>query len=193
MGYSISWLAVKGLDKKTIYGRAGVGETGDIGDRDDYPASARELGNGWTLLLFDRCEHPLLQSGALAGLSANCSVVACNVDEDVMFASAEVWQDGAQIWSVRHLGDREVEDLDVKGIPPDEFAEIERRCRSLQAQESDTDPYPVDHFFDIPLELAKRMTWFRHDESDLGDFRQLDWKQSAGLFGGRRWWPFGRK
>jgi hypothetical protein len=91
-----------------------------------------------------------------------------------MFASAAFWRDGREVWSVQHQGDKAVTDLVVKGVPPSNFEDVRARC--FAAQEL-AEPDDVDYVFDIPLDLAKSIVGFRHDqinpEIDDTSFRAL--------------------
>ena len=64
MGFSISWIAVKGLDKATIYGRMGLSPRGAVGDFVDGNIGAQALPEDWMLIVLDRVEHPLLRGRA---------------------------------------------------------------------------------------------------------------------------------
>jgi hypothetical protein len=81
-----------------------------------------------------------------------------------MFMSAALWRDGKEIWSVEHRGgDYGDTDLVVKGVPPDGFVEVRARCFAAQESASDAS-VGVDYVADIPLELARSIVGFRHDE-----------------------------
>jgi len=195
MGVSLSWLGVE-TTAAEVYARLGVSETGESGDYDDFPMAGLMLANNWYLLTAKGCEHPILSARALSDLSAGISVVACAIEEHVMYQSAAFWRDGNEIWSVRHRGgDYGIMDLVVKGLPPDPFNDLRTRTFALQASEGGADA-DVDYIADIPLELARSIVGFKHDEVNPGiddNFRELR-EGSTGLLArsspssaGRRW------
>jgi hypothetical protein len=180
MGESISWFAIKGLDKETIYRRARLTSTGAVGD---YAGGngARQLPGGWTLIVLGRVLHPLISSAELQKLSADCELIACNVEEHVMASSSEAWKEGNRIWRLEHQGDERVDHLECFGHLPKNFAQIEKECRDLQEKEDHAQP-EVDFVFEIPLKLAQSITGFKHDEGPVEAFELLDWHKP------KPWW-----
>jgi hypothetical protein len=170
MGYSISWLAVRGIPKQIAYDRMGLIPTGETGERDDFQASGRTLAGGWTVVMFGRVDHPLLR--ACDRLSRGCSLLACVVEEHEMMSAAAFWQDGAQLWQVMHQAERSLYDLQTEGTLPSQFGVIDLLHRARQLRDSAAD---VDDMFEIPLELAASITSFKHDQSRPGedDFEEL--------------------
>jgi hypothetical protein len=193
MGYSMSWVGVRGIDRIAAYDRLGLVPTGQSGDRNDYVTCGRAGPNGWTLVILGRVGHRLVKAHALQRFSSGCSILACNVEEHVMFSSAELWENGTQVWQTTHDSDRSGDHLDNSGTLPAEFAGIEREIQRLQAAEDPADEFGVDHFFDIPLVLARGITSFKHDEAGLDEFERLEWKSAAEPPTARPWWRFGRK
>jgi hypothetical protein len=86
-----------------------------------------------------------------------------------MFSSCSCWKDGKEVWKVKHEGDRSLA-LRISGNPPDELAAIEREYYSKQIREYENDPYSIDWMFEVPLQLAKQIVGFKHDEDST------DWK-----------------
>lgn len=189
----MSWVGVRGIDRTAAYDRLGLVPTGQSGDRNDYVICGRAGPNGWTLVILGRVEHRLVEAHALERLSSGCSILACNVEEHVMSSSAEMWENGTQVWQTLHDGDHSIDHLDNSGTLPAEFAGIEREIRRLQAAESSADEIGVDSFFDIPLLLARSITSFKHDEAGLDEFEQLEWKSVAEPPPPKPWWRFRRK
>jgi hypothetical protein len=185
MGYSISWLAIRGIDTETMHGRLGLVPTGASGDRVNFANCGRSWKNGWTLVVLDGAEHALLRSDSLTQLSANCSLIACTIEEHVMASSAEAWESGRKLWVVSHQGDESVDHLQTEGDLPPAFGEIERHYRAAQARADG-----VDYVFEIPLVLAKGIAAFKHDETEDAEFSELEAKRAAAP--AKRWWRFGR-
>lgn len=174
MGYAISWIAIKGLDKAETYKRLDMKPTGEIGDVTEFNG-AHALPGGWTLIMLDRMGHPLVQAQELEELSAHADVIACNIEEHVGFSSAEAWKDGACLWRIAHdAGSGDVSHLEVEGGPPVKFSLIDQKYRRRQKAEGE-EPQ-VDHMFEIPLAFAASITGFKHDETDIDDFELLEWE-----------------
>ena len=77
-----------------------------------------------------------------------------------MVSSVAYWKDGAQIWSVTHDAQKGDDHLDVQGEPPAGLAAI--RDRLTKQQEEDGG---VDFIFNIPVDLAKEMAGYSHEET----------------------------
>jgi hypothetical protein len=91
--------------------------------------------------------------------------VYCFVEEHVMVSAASLWRDGKQVWRVTHDGQESADHLSTDGVAPPAFASIRDKYLAVQAAEREED---VDHIFDIPVELARELTGFRHDQEPLG-------------------------
>jgi hypothetical protein len=161
MGYSLSWVAVK-ADPKAVYAALNVQPTGE---REEIPESAfcgAQLSGGWTLIVFNRKE---LKDKQLATASRIGETIHCFVEEHVMVTVASGWRDGKQIWRVTHDGQKSADHLSADGQVPPDFAPIRDKYLAKQTAEPEED---VDHIFDIPVELARALTGFRHDQEFSG-------------------------
>lgn len=184
MGYSISWLACRGLPFEGVTSRLSLSTT----DRHDEFAraivSAQALDNGWHLLVANRCNHNIIKTPSLAALSVGCEVIACAIEEHVMYSSAECWRDGQRIWHVEHSSEEGENHLAVEGKPPDCLAQLVADTERKQAEDSE-----VGWFFEIPLDCAKTLVGFKHDEDnpilDRDAFLRLEPLQPE-----RKWWQF---
>jgi hypothetical protein len=174
VGVSLAWIGIQAMTAKEVDATLGLTETGSHGIFYEFPIAGLALPNGWYLLTAKPSDHAICSEPFLSELSTAASVVACSIEEHVMFASAAFWRDGREVWSVQHQGDKAVTDLVVKGVPPSNFEDLRARC--FAAQES-AEPDDVDYVFDIPLDLAKSIVGFRHDqinpEIDDTSFRAL--------------------
>lgn len=173
MGFSLTWTAVRGKPSEEVLAALGLRLTGATSDdmptrREPY-ASA-QLDGGWVLVVADASTAPrerfLDESDAadrfLSSLSKGCEVVCCFVEEHVMYGRACAWRDGVRLWSVAHDAEVGVDDLQVAGTPPPDLAALADRAREEQAAEGD-----ADYAFDVPVDLAKAVAGFRHDEDTL--------------------------
>jgi hypothetical protein len=107
-------------------------------------------------------------------LSQNYRVVACSIEEHVMFSSAEEWVAGAMAWRAVHAGENGPMDLKTSGALPPSFQSMANALAAKQEAEGGKTA-EVDHYFDIPLNAAKAITGFKHDEKVPGlDYEKFD-------------------
>ena len=161
MGYSLSWLAVRGKDAATVRNALGLRDTGEREEIPDSPLLGADLPGGWYLVFANRCDFA--DSAPLAKLSSAADVVTCSVEEHVMYSSAASWNNGRQVWSVIHDAQQGAGHLDAVGELPPGFGPIRDRLWEEQAARGD-----ADYLFDIPVELAKALIGFRHDQDTPG-------------------------
>lgn len=162
MGFSISWLGFRGYEIKeaaALFGR----EIGDSSEIFEAPVNAYASEKNWAIIILDPCSFPNPPQQYLVAISQGREVVIAHIEEHVMFARAELWRDGRNIWKVWHSGDKTVRDLHVTGDLPASFEALKQQCFSKQDEE-DTKGSEVDFVFDLPLDLAAELTGFRHDE-----------------------------
>lgn len=184
MGYSLSWLACRGLPFEAVTSRLSLRAT----DRHDAfsraAISAQTLGDAWHLVIAHRCNHRIITAPSLAALSAGAEVVACAIEEHVMYASAEHWRDGQRIWHIEHCSEMGENHLAVEGSPPACLAQCVAETQRLQAEDRE-----VGWYFEIPLDCAKRLVGFKHDEDDPHiDYDRFQVLEPSAPE--RRWWQF---
>ncbi|UUZ46954.1 hypothetical protein LP420_25260 [Massilia sp. B-10] len=91
----------------------------------------------------------------------SCEVLACSIEEHVNFSYAALWSQGARVWEVFHQGDLDCINLSTDGELPAQFSDaVAANVASRSMDQIDED---IDSVFDIPLDLAERITGFRHD------------------------------
>ncbi len=169
MGLSISWLPVKGKESEVVLRELGLAL---MGERDELPAespvAAASLPGGWYVVIFDRYEHESVREDVLERVSTGCDVVAAGAEEHLMSSFASGWRDGQRLWWISHDADKGVYDLEVEGRVPNGFDRVRRERLDEQggAGGSEAD---VDYVFDLPLEAAKLVTGFSHDETEPDD------------------------
>jgi len=162
MGYSQSWLAVKGKAPAAVLEALGLQGTGTHEEIAESPIVGAELPGGWFLVVGERSGHRLMRDPIVRRLSAGCEVVTGDVEEHVMVSVTSGWKDGRRVWLVAHDGQRDVEHLEAEGELPLAFTGIRDRLRSEQ-QAAGGGSAGVDHIFDVPVELARTLTGYRHD------------------------------
>jgi len=138
------------------------------GQREEIPESdivAAALPSGWRLVVIN---GNVIPERILEELSRQGEVVYCFVEDHVMFSCASRWSSGNEVWRVAHDGcEKGMFHLEVKGQPPARLETIRRKM--LDRQEADGGAKSdVDHIYEVPVELAKELTGFRHDEDVPG-------------------------
>lgn len=166
MGVSISWLAVSDMEPETIHKHLGLLSSLEFDADIKYPFAGRVLASGWYLVVANRCDSPMIRDDMLSVLSMNARVVAASIEEHVMYCFSTCWLNGQQEWRVQHEAEKGTAHLDVSGMPPEELETL--RQGALARQLCHDDEIGADYVFDVPLELAKRVVGFRHDENDAG-------------------------
>lgn len=167
MGFSICYIASK-REPETLARDFGLEIAETVTEHPDAAWWTARIGeDGWSVLW---CEDMTFGAGArdrIAELSQQDDVILCEVEEHVMWSSAEYWTKGAAAWKVTHNGgDEGVLDLNTEGALPAVFEEIKSKNFALQAEEEDDSDYGFgcDYGFEIPLDLAAHFINYRHDD-----------------------------
>ncbi len=181
MGFSISWLAVRGKSPAQVRKEFGAVPTGEFEEIPESPVVSATLENGWYLVFVnDRRETP---DHVLAQLSKSAELVTCGVEEHVMWAYARRWKDGKEIWHVERDAQQGPDHLEARGNLPTVFESLRSDFTRKHAELGD-----ADYLFEIPVELAKAITGFRHDVDPSNgvptSFERLRRTES------RPWWRF---
>ncbi len=163
MGYAISWLAVRTEEPESLLSRLQLTRTGEEDALFETAVSGGPLKSGWYLVVANNSAHRIVQEATLAALSKAYELVACSVEEHVMISTAAYWRSGEAAWTITHDSSRGVFDLGVSGIPPATVEQHKARCVAEQEQAGGQNA-DVDYLFDVPLEVAKGLTGFKHDE-----------------------------
>jgi hypothetical protein len=166
MGWSLSWAAVKGGDVQTVCSLLGLRQTGQRERITKSKIAGTALPVGWYVVVFNRTE---IKDSILEKLSQAGEVIGCFVEDHVMFSSAAGWKDGKQVWRAFHKGEEgDVLHLETSGQLPPEFEDIRKKVFAEQEQEN-AGHKEVDYVFELPAELAKKLTGFRHDQGTSGN------------------------
>lgn len=167
MGYSLSLLAVSTSDAAEALQRLGFVRTGQLCEFARESLSSYQLPTNWFLIVARGSEHRFLQPTVLGSLSEHFPVVACSIEEHVMFSSAEYWSGGNQLWRAVHVGENGPLHLQTSGILPPGFERMAAQLMPAQVAAGGAKA-DVDHYFDIPLNAAKEVSGFKHDEDFPG-------------------------
>ena len=185
---SLSWIGLKGLDRAQALGLLGLTEAPP--SRRRHAAWIGESPTGWTILL--STDSRFASEERLLPLSTTGAVVGCQLSETVMCATTTLYDGGRVAWRVDY--DCENGAPTVTGAPPAEYQAIHDRVVAEQAAEdASDDELKADLIFDIPVELAKAVTGYRHDEDGDAEFVAVEAPQAARsggwlsrLFGAKR-------
>lgn len=161
MGFSISWVAFKGLDKADVLRRTGfvgTGQATDIPD-DQAPFAYASFPTGWSALFSN--DYRFAAPEGLGHLSRGATVLGCQIEEHVMFSAAALFTDGHEVWRVAHESEKGRYDLQTSGTMPQEFEPI--RTQFVAQQDKAGAGANVDYIWDIPVSLAHALTGYRHD------------------------------
>jgi hypothetical protein len=189
VGYSISWLAAHGPAQE-IRELLKLRLTGERLELPTAPIVGAELSTGWYLVVAKRCDHELIADRILQIASAKVDVIACSVEEHVMYSLASLWSGGTRVWSVTHDAQRAIHHLEASGQLPPAFSEIREQLLAQQAAEGGAEAN-VDFVFDVPLRTAQQITGFKHDEGgEPAHFDVLEQMPDSILVRARPWWRF---
>ena len=162
MGYSQLSLAVSGKPKEAVLAALALRPTGARQEFAEAPFVCASLANGWFLVVTQGEHCEIITDEKLRQLSTGREVVTCMVEEHVMFSEATGWRDGHSVWRVTHDAQRGTENLHTEGELPVAFAPIRDRLGAEQSAAGGKDS-DADYIFDVPVELARSFTEYRHD------------------------------
>lgn len=161
MSFDCSWIAVRGMDRDTLCGRLGLEAAGEVDSEFGADYVLNDLADGWSVVLIHDRHFEI--EPALAAASEGADVLGCEMSEITMYSSLSCYRDGAQLWSVVHDPDEDVDGVSVEGEPPPAFAAILKRRQDQRDQVSNDD---VDFIFDVPIDLSVSLCGFRADQCD---------------------------
>ncbi|MBL8472607.1 MAG: hypothetical protein JNM98_12480 [Rhodocyclaceae bacterium] len=191
MGYSLSLLAVPAANAAEAIQQLGFLRTGQSCEYAREPLSSYVLPTNWFLVVARGCDSCFLHPKILVLLSKHFPVVACSIEEHVMFSSAEYWAAGIQVWRAEHVGENGPIHLKTSGALPGGFDAMAAGHKA--AQEADGgEKAGVDHYFDIPLNAAKGVIGFKHDEDIPGvDYEGFEiLRKASSSADSKPWWRF---
>lgn len=162
MGYSISWVAFKGLPLAKAALVFGLAQSGQSDEAFDFAYNGATVGQNWSVVLFNDVNIHLVDEKRLANLSTGRDMVVVHNIDAVMLQWAEQWRDGHEVWSIQHTSADGARNLEATGNLPTCFEEI-RRARFADQDREDAGAAAIDFIADIPLEVAECVTGFRHN------------------------------
>ena len=176
MADALTWIAVQGMPTERIRSILGLKPTGRSSPGFDWEFGGAALANGWQLIVqgFEN-EASGFREADLRDLAAEGTLVVCVVDEYALRSRTSGWTRGREAWSVTHDGaDPSGAHLAVTGEVPPALEAIRARIYAEQndadrAAEQGTDGghgLEVDLIFELPIDLARELTGFRHDDPE---------------------------
>lgn len=189
MGFSLAWLAVRGLPYHVALERQGLLPTEHESDYGEHDVSALADAGEWSLVVARGCDHRIISAKNLATLSVNCEVIACSVEEHVMFSSSELWLNGTRQWRVEHDAQKSIEHLATDGSMPEDFPATRKQFAEQQDAEGGNNA-EVDLYFEIPLVLARDRVGFKHDEEAAFETDRKFQVLSDTMSSKKAWWQF---
>ena len=167
MGFSHSWIAVRGLSREQALEALGMEVSGVQPDYLDGVALI-DWKDDWLLAISDDSADAF--DGDLANLAPLGRAIACSVHEGVMYSEARGYESGGEIWRIVHdpNEDESLYSLRTSGELPEPFDAIVRETRAEQDREGGEDA-DVDFMFDVPTKLAAAICGFTLGESDPDD------------------------
>ena len=169
MGFSNTWVAVKGVPKQTLLDRLGMDDTEFPVDPESEQMSVGRNSRGWILL----CSNDWELGERAAELSQGGEAVACWIEDHVMTSGARGFSDGQEDWSVWYEEQR----LDIGGDPPDALTKVHAKAKKAQQKHgASADPLRTDYIYEIPVDLAAAACGFRLDRLPQPKFTALKYK-----------------
>lgn len=172
MGVCLHWIAMKKAKLPTVCSVLGLRPTGA---REEFPESkfvGLELPSGYVLIVYMASGGERLRGKGtiedrhLAELSRSHEVISSFVEEHVMFSETSCWKSGGILWSVTHESEKGLRHLGTSGPVPAELEPI--RQGAEEKQEAEGENAEVDFIFDIPVDLAQKITGYRYDQDVPG-------------------------
>lgn len=143
-----------------VLAELGFCRTGEFEEIPESLMTGAGLPSGWYVVIVNRFDF--IDGVRLDRLSIGAEVVTCAVEDHVMISAASGWSNGQRQWWIRHEAERNVRHLETVGALPPDFAAI--RDRLGRKQDTAGRAPVVDYIHAVPIELAKALTGFRHDD-----------------------------
>jgi hypothetical protein len=156
MSFSVVWFGVNGKDKSAFLNEAGYRDTGEADEFCDAEVSGAHYPSGWYVLVGGDVE--MFDVDRLRALSHEARLVAVVSNEDTLTSIATEWVNGEPVWSISHEPSDGDPTITVEGALPVEFEAVRRTY--LEKLNGDS---TVELAFEVPVDVAHRITGFRHD------------------------------
>ncbi len=129
MGYSLAWVAVRGIDRDRVLAALGASPTGERQDIPDADLVGASLPSGFYLVVANH--FGVLEDEEIArDLSLHGEALLCFVEEHVMMSMACCFSKGRELWRITHDAGEGIE-LSATGDLPESYATV-RKARLEQ-------------------------------------------------------------
>jgi hypothetical protein len=162
MGFELSWIAMEASCIERVLAALKLRATDEIEDAADSELTLLKTG-GWAIIIENHAPGLVLTLQVLKAISKTTPIIACSLDEHRMTSESASWTHGKAIWSVAHDCAIGAAHLQATGTLPSSYETL----RSKAAEIEDAD---VDLAFDVPIDVAKDVTGYRHDRSGAGRY-----------------------
>ena len=164
MGFKVAWVAVKGKSSDTVVSDLDLERTGEYEAFPGSEYSIVTMPSGWVVVVNCFAFGDFILEAPLDRVKRGAEVLTCYVNETTMMSDLSAYENGASLWSVTHESERELDDLQVIGTPPEPYASI----RDGLVEQHDAASDDVDYIFGIAADLGEALTGFRHDTDIAG-------------------------
>jgi hypothetical protein len=161
MGAAMTYVVVKDKPDSALMESLKISELGD-GDyihdlygSDDITCCLFE--SGWHVITNYGNPDDLIAPAILKRLSAGTKLVACEVEEHVMYSAAEGWGNGVQIWKVVHDSQEAENHLVTSGVMPKGYDALADYLKQRQSE-----PMACDYLFSVAPELVNNIAGFEY-------------------------------
>lgn len=162
MDFDISYYKFHGVVRADLLADLGLRDTGVADPTGAAPYAIADLPNGWFVIRTQN-DTGLVKRYDRRSLSRQGRLVTCDVAAVDPVNRVGSYEQGEERWVVTHDGrNNDRLDLNVCGDVPDELLPLRRKAFDAAIHEL-KDPRSPDSMFDVPLELIKAVTGFRHD------------------------------
>jgi hypothetical protein len=158
MGSSLSWFASRKTVPKEVMDEISKGfKKGPMSRlREAGVVSDQHLPSGWHAVYVERGDVIQANSAQMEKLSIGTTVVACFIEEHVMYSSAAQWDNGKLTWMVIHDSQKGPLNMQATGQLPPQYQKIFEGLKAKQVNPGD-----CDYLFDVPVEVAHAVTGIR--------------------------------
>lgn len=155
MGITLAWMALQEGKKEDLLERLGLEEIGETSEDIGPDFAYGETSEGWSILVMK--DPPSDTDETMAAAAPEGASLYGFMSETVMFSELRGYVDGRKSWSVIHEPEKDARAI-VHGKPPEPFNHIKQELEAEQAAAGDKQ---VDYLFDLPMELAARLSGYR--------------------------------
>lgn len=165
MGFHVGWISVNGKTPKEVQAELGLSETGAREFMPESELTGTQLPSNWYVIFVNDLGARELEDEVLVHLSRGAEVMSFLVEEASMISVAKGFSNGRHAWQVVHDSSQGLEHLETEGQLPASFSVVrDRLLGELRA----AGQHSADYLFDVPAELSKTITGYRHDEDVEG-------------------------